>query len=69
MVVERWVGERIHGFWDTLTGSLDWDVIVLLEVDAGLLLCWVVGNAEELTLDTCVCWPWDVLAVDPSAVA
>jgi hypothetical protein len=51
-----------------LTRGLDWDVVVLVEVDAGLLLGWVVGDAVELTLDTLVGWAWNVLAVNPFAI-
>ena len=51
MVIERRVCETCDGFGDTLTRGLDGDVIVLLEVDTGLLLGGVVGHAEEVALE------------------
>jgi hypothetical protein len=50
MVIERRVGEFEDGLGDIVTRGFDWDIIVLLEVDTGLLLHWVVCYAEKLSL-------------------
>ena len=68
MVIEGRVGEFEDGFGDVMTGGFDWDVIVLLEVDAGLLLGWVVCHAEKLSLQTWVWWSSNVLPVAPLSV-
>ncbi|KAH9860816.1 hypothetical protein J1614_012149 [Plenodomus biglobosus] len=68
MVIQRGVCEAGNRLGDTLAGSLNGDVIVLLEVDARLLLGGVVGDAEEITLETLVGWAGNVLAVLPLAV-
>jgi len=69
VVIERRVGEGGDRLGDSLSGSLDGDVVVLLEVDAGLLLGRVVGDAIQLTLDAGVRWAGDVLAVSPLTVS
>jgi hypothetical protein len=69
MVIERRVRETCDGLGNTLTGSLDGDVVVLLEVDTGVLLGGVVGHAEELALDTLVGRAGNVLAVLPRTIA
>jgi hypothetical protein len=50
------------------TRGLDWDVVVLLKVDAGLLLGGVVDNTKEFTLETRVRRARNVLAIAPLAV-
>jgi hypothetical protein len=69
MVIERWVREHGDWVWHILTRGLDWYVVILVEVDASLLLAWVVGYAVQLTLDTLIGWAWNVLAVNPLAIA
>lgn len=69
VVIKRWVGEGGDRLGNALTGSLDWDVIVLLEVDSGLLLAGVVGHAEQLTLAARVGWTRYVLAVSPLSIS
>jgi hypothetical protein len=68
VVVERRVGEFENGLWNIVPGSLNGNVIVLLEVDTGLLLGWVVCNTEELTLQTGVGRAWDVFTITPLSV-
>jgi hypothetical protein len=68
MVVKRWVGELGDWLWDVVSGGLNWDIVVLLKVDTGLLLGWVIKDTEELTLDTWVGWASNVLAVAPLSV-
>jgi hypothetical protein len=65
MVIKGRVGEREDWLWDVLTGGLDWDIIVLLEVDTGLLLAWVVCYTEKLALLARVGWSSSVLAILP----
>lgn len=68
MVVQRRVGELEDWLGDIVSGSLDWDIIVLLKVDTSLLLGWVVGDTEELALHTGVGWARNVLAVPPLSI-
>ena len=68
VVIQRWVGEGENWLWDVGSGSLDWDIVVLLEVDTSLLLGRVVLDAEELALETLVGWAGSVLALLPGAV-
>jgi hypothetical protein len=68
VVVERRVCETCDGFGNTLTRGLNGDVIVLLEVDTGVLLGGVVGHAKEIALKTLVGRARDVLAVLPGTV-
>lgn len=73
MVIQRWVGESIDWVWDIGSGSLDWDVVVLLEVDTGLLLGRVLLSltgtlAEELVLHALVDLAWHVDSVVPGSV-
>jgi hypothetical protein len=68
MVIERRVGELEDGFGDIVAGGFDGNIIVLLEVDAGLLLGWVVSYAEKLSLQTWVWWSSNVLPVSPLSV-
>jgi hypothetical protein len=68
VVIERRVGEFEDGLGDIVSGGFDWDIIVLLEVDTGLLLGWVVCYAEKLSLQTWVWWSSNVLPVTPLSV-
>jgi hypothetical protein len=69
MVVQGRVGEGVDGIGDVLARGFDGDVIVVGKVDSSLLLGGVVGDTEELTLDTGVDRAGDVLAVAPLSVA
>jgi hypothetical protein len=68
MVIKGGVGELEDGLWNIMAGSLDWNIVVLLEVDTGLLLAWVIGDTEELALETGVWWSSSVLAILPCSV-
>jgi hypothetical protein len=68
MVVKRGVRELKNGIRDIRAGSLNWNIVVLLEVDAGVLLRRVVRGAEKIPLQTRVRRARDVLAVAPLAV-
>jgi hypothetical protein len=46
MVIQRWVGELEDWLGDIVSGSLNWDIIVFLEVDTSLLLGWVIGDTK-----------------------
>lgn len=65
VVVERRVREGVDWVGNVLARSLNRDVVVLLEVDARGGLGRVVGNAEELTLNTLVWRARNVLAISP----
>jgi hypothetical protein len=69
VLVERRVRETSNGLGDTLARGLNRDVIVLLEVDTGLLLRRVVGDTVKLALDTGVGRTGDVLAILPLSIA
>lgn len=69
MVVKRWVGKLQDRLWDIVTRCFDWDIIVFLEVDTGLLLGWVICDTEELALDTWVGWTRNMLAVAPLSIS
>jgi len=69
VVIERRVGKGGNRVGDTLTASLDGDVVVLLEVDTAVLDVGVVGDTEQLALDTRVGGSGNVLAVSPLTVA
>jgi len=68
MIIEGRVGEFEDRLGNIVTGSLNGDVVVLLEVDTGLLLGWVVSYAEELSLQTWVGWSSNVLPISPLSV-
>lgn len=68
VIIERRVGELEDWLWDIVAGSFNWDIIVFLEVDTGLLLAWVVSDTEELALNTWVGWSSNVLSLDPSSI-
>lgn len=68
VVIQRGVGERSDGLGDILAGCLNGDVVVVGEVDTGVLLIRVVGDTEELTLNASVDGAGDVLAVAPLAI-
>lgn len=69
VVIQGRVGEGVDSLGDVIARGLDWDVIVVGEVDTGVLLVRVVGNTEELTLKTGVRGTGDVLAIAPLTVA
>lgn len=70
VLVERGSGELEHRLRDVLSRRFDRNVIVLLEVDTGVLLCGVLGvAAEQLTLNTRVGRAGNVLAIFPLAIS
>lgn len=69
VVVQRRVAEGKNGLGHVVTGSLNGNVIVLLEVDTSVLLGRVVGGTEELTLDAGVGRAGNVLAIAPLTIA
>jgi hypothetical protein len=69
MLIQRRGGELGDGLGNVLTGSLDGDVVVLLEVDTGLLLGGVVENTEKLSLNARVGRARNVLSVAPLSIA
>ena len=68
MIIERRYCESVDGLWDITSSCLDWDIIVVVEVDTSLLLAWIVWNTVQLALNTGVRWARDVLAIDPSTL-
>jgi hypothetical protein len=68
VIIERRVGELENWLRDIVSRSLDGDIIVLLEVDTGLLLGWVICNTEKLTLETRVGWTWNMLPITPLSI-
>jgi hypothetical protein len=68
VVIERRVCETCDGLGNTLTRGLDGDIVVLLEVDTGVLLGGIVGHAKEVALQTLVGRAGNVLAVLPGTV-
>jgi hypothetical protein len=68
VVIERRVGELENWLWNIVSRSFNWDIIVLLEVDTGLLFGWVVLNTEELTLHADVGRAWNMLAITPLSI-
>jgi hypothetical protein len=70
VVVERGVSEGVDGLGNTFAGCLNGNVVIVGEVNAGVLLRWVVlTETEELALEAGVSRAGDVLAVAPLAIA
>jgi hypothetical protein len=65
--IQRGVAERQDRFRHVTAGGVDRDIVVLLEVDAGVLLARVVGSAKKITLEAGVASTNDVLALNPPA--
>jgi hypothetical protein len=63
------VAEGENRFGDIVTGCLDGDIVVLLEVDTSVLLGRVIRRTKKLTLKTRVRWSRDMLAIAPLTVA
>jgi hypothetical protein len=68
MIIERRIGEFEDRFGNIMARGFDGDIIVLFEVDTGLLLGWVVSYAEKLSLQTWVGRSGNVLSVSPLSV-
>jgi hypothetical protein len=68
MVIEGRVGEFEDWLGNIVTGGLNGNIVVLLEVDTSLLLGWVIGYAEKLSLQTWIRWSSNVLPVSPLSV-
>jgi hypothetical protein len=60
--------ERSNWFRHMLARSLDWDLVVFLEVDAGLLLERVVCHTEKFSFYAWVRGTRDVFAIYPFTV-
>ena len=58
-----------NGVWDSGTGSLDGDIVVLFEIDAGVLFRRIVWVAKKFLLQTDVTRAHDVNTVLPGAEA
>ncbi len=69
MVIERRVGEFQDWLGDIVAGSFDWNIVILLEVDTGLLLGWVISYAKQLSLETGVRGSGNMLSVTPLPIA
>lgn len=70
VLVQGRSGELVDRLGDVLAGSLNGDVVVLLEVDTSVLLGRIIiGNTEKLTLDTGVSRTGNVLSVAPLSIA
>ena len=67
--VQGRVGELEYGLGDASARGLNGDVVVLLEVDTGLLLGHIADVTEELLLEAGVATAGNVLAVAPCAEA
>ena len=57
-----------NGVWNSGAGSLDGDIVVLFEIDTGVLLGRVVGFTKELLLQTNAAPAYDVVSIPPSTV-
>lgn len=70
MFIQRGRAKLVNGLRDILTRSFDGNVVILFEVDTGVLLGRVIdGSTEKLPLDTWVGRARDVLSVPPLSVA
>ena len=67
--VQGRVGKLEYGLGDASARGLNGDVVVLLEVDTGLLLGHIADVTEELLLEAGVATAGNVLAVAPRAEA
>lgn len=67
--VQRGGGELEHGLRDIVARRLNGDIVVLLEVDTGMLLGRIVCCAKEITLQTGVSRSGNVLSIPPLAIA
>ena len=67
--VQRGVAEGEDGLRNITTSGCNGDVVVLLEVDTGVLLGRVVGGSEEVALNTGVGGARNVLSVAPLTIA
>jgi len=68
MLIQRRSGELVDRLRNLMTRSLNGNVIVLLEVDTGVLLRGVIGGTKKLALDTGVSRARNVLSIAPLAI-
>jgi hypothetical protein len=68
MIIQRRVGELGCRLWDIMSRGFNRNIIVFLEIDTGLLLGWVINDAEEFALQTGIGRTWNVLAVTPLTI-
>ena len=66
--VKRGVGEGGKGFWNSGTGSFDGNIVVLLEINTGVLFGGVVEVAKKLLLQRVAARTNNVSPVLPSTV-
>jgi len=69
VLVQRRSGELVDSLGNILTRGLNGNVVVLLEVDTGVLLGRIIDSTEKLTLDAGVSRTGNVLSVAPLSVA
>jgi hypothetical protein len=69
MRIKRGGGELVNRLGNILARRLNGNVVVLLEVDARVLLRWVIGSTEELALNTRVGGSRNMLSFAPLSVA
>lgn len=68
VVVKRWVGKLENGLGDIVPRCFNGDVVVLLEVDTGLLLSGIIHYTEELALEARVGRAGNVFTISPLSV-
>lgn len=68
VLVQRGVAEGEDGLGHITARGRDGDVVILLEVDTGVLLARVVGSTEELTLHARVTSAGNVLPINPASL-
>jgi hypothetical protein len=68
VLIERRVGEGQDGVWDVMPRGLDRNVIVLFEVDAGMLFRRIINGTKQVPFKTRVRRAWNMLSISPLAV-
>ena len=66
--VEGGIPKSSDGIWNSSAGGLDGDIVVLFEIDTGVLLGRVVGFTKKFLLQTDATPSYDVVSVPPSTV-
>lgn len=69
VVIQGRVGEGVDRLRDIVTRGLHGDVVVIGEVDTGVLLGGIVGKTEKLAFETGIGRTGNVLAVTPLAIS
>jgi hypothetical protein len=68
MVIQRRVCERSHWLRNIVSGSFDWDLIVVGKVNTSVLLGRIVGHAEKFAFETNIWRARDMFAIPPLAI-